>query len=297
MRDTELYGQILGVKSPWRVSRVELQLAGGDVEVFVEHSGGQLTCPECGKSAGGYDKRERRWRHLDTCQYRTILVAQVPRVECSEHGVKTIQVPWAEPGSGFTALFEALVIDWLRAANTKAVAQLLRLTWDQVDGVMQRAVRRGLARRELAVPGRLGVDETSFQKRHEYVTVVADTERGVVQHVADGRGKEALSGYYAAFSEHELAALESVSMDMWGPYIAATREAVPEAESKIAFDKFHVAGHLGKAVDRVRAEENRSLRAAGDETLKATKHLWLSTIRTTFLRGTRSASTGWCRRP
>ncbi|MCI0574142.1 MAG: ISL3 family transposase, partial [Myxococcaceae bacterium] len=258
------------------MSGVELRLEGGEVEVFVEHGGeGRLACPECGQPASRYDKRERRWRHLDTCQYRTILVAQVPRVDCAEHGVKTIRVPWAEPGSPFTALYEALVIDWLRSANTRAVARLMGLTWDQVDGVMQRAVQRGLERRELAAPRRVGIDETSFAKRHEYVTVVADNERGVVQHVADGRGKEALAAYYAEFSDEELSAIESVAMDMWGPYIAATLEAVPEAERKIAFDKFHVAMHLGEAVDRVRRQESRQLRAAGDETLKGTKHLWL----------------------
>jgi len=276
MQDTELYAQILGVKRPWRVSGVKLELEGGDVEVLVEHGDEEaLSCPECGGPSSRYDKRERRWRHLDTCQYRTILVAQVPRVRCSEHGVKTIRVPWSAPGSSFTALFEALVIDWLRAATTQAVARRLGLSWDQVDGVMQRAVRRGLARRQLEMPRQLGVDETSFQKRHEYVTVVADLERGVVHHVADGRGKAVLEAYYEGFPEAELAELETVAMDMWGPYIAATLAAVPEAETKIAFDKFHVAMHLGRAVDRVRREENRALREQGDETLTGTRHLWL----------------------
>ena len=276
MRDTELYGQILGVKQPWRVGGVELRLEDGEVEVFVEHGGkGKLACPECGEPASRYDKRERRWRHLDTCQYRTILVAQVPRVDCCEHGVRTIRVPWADPGSPFTALFEALVIDWLGEASILAVTRLVDLTWDQVDGVMQRAVRRGLARRELRAPSRIGVDETSFKKRHEYVTVVADAGEGVVHHVADGRGKEALAAYYDSFSPTELARIESVAMDMWGPYIAATVAALPDAGAKIAFDKFHVAMHLGKAVDRVRREENRTLSATGDETLKGTRHLWL----------------------
>jgi len=276
MRDTDLYAQILGVEQPWRVTGVELRSSQGEVEVSVEHEGSApLKCPMCGASVTRYDTRLRRWRHLPTCQYRTILAAQVPRVRCPEHGVKTIQVPWAEPGSGFTALFEALVIDWLREASTSAVARQLDLSWDQVDGVMQRAVERGLARRQLEVPRRIGVDETSFQKRHEYVTVVADLEGGVVQHVADGRGKEALGIYYESFSEEELAQIETVAMDMWRAYIAATSEALPGAESKIAFDKFHVAMHLGTAVDRVRREENRILRERGDDSLTNTKHLWL----------------------
>src|SRR5690606_34789027 len=140
---------------------------------------------------------------------------------------------------------------------------------------MQRAVRRGLARRELTVPRRVGVDETSFQKRYEYVTVVADLDQGVVHHVSDGRGKEALSGYYESFEKEKLGAIETVAMDMWAPYIAATVSALPDAGSKIAFDKFHVAMHLGKAVDQVRRSEHRELREAGDETLKGSKHLWL----------------------
>jgi len=276
MRDTDLYARILGVEQPWQVSGVELRLESGEVEVLVEHSGrGQLACPECGAPSSRYDTRPRRWRHLDTCQYRTILVAQVPRVQCRKHGVKTIQVPWSEPGSSFTALFEALVIDWLRSANTQAVARQLGLSWDHVDGVMQRAVRRGLERRKLKVPRHLGVDETSFQKRHEYVTVVADTAGGQVQHVADGRGKRALAGYYEGFEPGELEQIQTVAMDMWAPYIAATLEAVPAADTKIAFDKFHVAMHLGRAVDKVRRQENRALCERGDETLKGTRHLWL----------------------
>ena len=275
MRDTELYARILGIERPWRVKGVELRLEGGDVEVLVEHGGeGKLPCPECGESSSRYDTRRRQWRHLDTCQYRTILVAEVPRVQCSQHGVTTIRVPWVDPGSSFTALYEALVIDWLRETkNTQAVARRLKLTWDQVDGVMQRAVRRGLQRRELAPPRHLGVDETSSQKRHEYVTVVADTTQEVVHHVADGRGKEALSSYYDRLDEKQRAGIESVAMDMWMPYIVATVAALPEANTKIAFDKFHVAMHLGDAVDRVRRAENRALRAEGDDTLKGTKHL------------------------
>ena len=107
-----------------------------------------------------------------------LLMFHVPNVP--EHGVKTIQVPWAEPNSGFTALFEALVIDWLKEATTSAVAQQMKLSWSAIDGIQQRAVARGLARRVHDDPKRLAVDETSFQKRHEYVTVVTDHEKGVL---------------------------------------------------------------------------------------------------------------------
>ncbi len=113
MRDRDLYARILGVAAPWSVSDVELEVDQQRVTVVVEH-GGELRCPVCGKWAPGYDTKRRRWGHLDTSQYRTYLVADVPRVKCPEHGVKQVEVPWAASSSRFTALFESLVIDWRR---------------------------------------------------------------------------------------------------------------------------------------------------------------------------------------
>ena len=276
MRDRKLYAQILGIQSPWKVKDVELKLEGGEVRVTVVHAAAaSLRCPCCGKSAPGYDTRRRHWRHLDTCQYRTILQADVPRVECAEHGVKQITVPWAETGSGFTALFERVVIDWLKETSMAAVARQLSMTWDEVDGIMSRAVRRGLARREFEPAPRMGVDETSFQKRHEYVTIVSDLDTSEVLHVADNRKVESLNGYFEQLSDHQLEQIEVVAMDMWAPYLNSVRHYVPQADDKIVFDRFHVAKHLGDAVDRVRRAENKQLRADGDDRLKGSRYLWL----------------------
>ena len=121
-----------------------------------------LRCSHCGEACPGYDTRRREWRNLDAWGYKTFLVCNVPRVQCPEHGVVTIQVPWSEGSSRYTALFEAEVIAWLKEASVKAVA-----------GIMQRAVARGLARRKTEAVRRLSVDETSFRRRHQYVTVVS----------------------------------------------------------------------------------------------------------------------------
>lgn len=276
MRDTDLYAQILGLKAPWLVVAVNVDSAKEEVTVRVEPEAGTVwSCPKCGKPAPGYDRRVRRWRHLDTCQFKTILEADVPRLACAEHGVLTIEVPWAEPGSGFTSLFEALIIDWLKEASIKAVAERLRISWNAVDGVMARAVERGLARRECLTPRYISVDETSFQKRHEYVTIVTDQEAGRVLYVADDRKTESLAGFYTGLSEAQRAAIEGVAMDMWPAYISATKKHIPDADQKIAFDKFHVAKYLGEAVDKVRRQEHRLLMQAGREDLKGTKYDWL----------------------
>ena len=276
MRDKDLYAQILGIKSPWQVARVELALSAGEVTVHVEQEpDARQCCPICARVSPGYDSRTRRWRHLDTCQYKTILVADAPRVKCQEHGVVTVAVPWAAPGSGYTAMFEALVIDWLKEASTSAVARLMRLSWNAIDGMMQRAVKRGLSRREEQCVTQIGVDETAFKKRHDYVTIVSDQQAGTVLHVGSDRKKATLKAWYDGLTEGQRVAIESVSMDMWPAFINATLESLPGAQEKIAFDKFHVAKYLGEAVDKVRRQEHKALMAQGYEDLKGSKYDWL----------------------
>ena len=151
MQDRQLFEQILGISAPWSVERVELDLKEDGVHVHLSHrEGATWSCAECGRACPLYDHQgPRTWRHLDTCQYQTLLHASLPRTNCPEHGVRVVRVPWASPQSHFTSLFERLVIDWLHSANQQAVAQRMALTWDEVHGIMARAVRRGLERRKV----------------------------------------------------------------------------------------------------------------------------------------------------
>lgn len=276
MQDRDLYRAVLGIVEPWFISKVELNESGEAVEVFIEaRTGVAMPCPDCKAISGVHDHRERRWRHLDTCEFQTVIVAHVPRVKCGEHGVKQVEVPWGEAGSRFTKAFEAFTIGWLFEANVSAVARRLRLSWGQADRIMQRAVERGLARRADLEPTRLCIDETSFQKRHEYVTVVTDDVTGDVIFVADGRKKDSLDPFFDLLEPADLLRIEYVSMDMWHPYISVVEENLHRAEEKICFDKFHVAKHLGDAVDKVRRGEQRELQREGDRSLVGTKYTWL----------------------
>jgi transposase len=218
---------------------------------------------------------ERVWRHLDTCQYQTLLHAAVPRTSCPEHGVRLVLVPWAEPQSRFTALFERLAIDWLGAASQTAVATRLGLSWDEIHGIMERAVARGLKRRKAERTPYLGVDEKAFRKGHRYATIVSDLERGHVLYVAEERKQASLDGFWATLTSEQLSCVEGIAIDMCEAYEQSIRKHVPEAERKIVYDKFHIAKHLGEAVDRVRRQENKHLRSQGDERLVGTKYDWL----------------------
>ena len=277
MQDHELYRRILGIEAPWFVDAVDLKLEDGEVHVYLRHHEMiDWPCPECGAACKLYDHQpERRWRHLDTCQYQTILHAEPPRTECRDHGVKAIKLPWAEPSSRVTALFEALAIAWLKAASQKAVAGLLKLSWDEIHGIMERAVKRGLERRKAELVAQIGVDEKAFRKGHSYLTLVNDLNRARVLYVAEERRQSSLDGFWDTLTDEQIGSIEAVAMDMWDPYVASVRAHVPDAESKIVFDKFHVAKHLGDAVDKVRRKEHKTLRAAGDDRLSGTRYDWL----------------------
>jgi transposase len=277
VQDRQLYQQILGIASPWFVERVELRLEAEEVCVYLKHeSNAAWPCPECGRECPIHDHQgPRTWRHLDTCQYRTLLCAEVPRTDCPEHGVRLVRVPWAESHGRFTMLFERLTIEWLKAASQKAVAERMGLSWDEVHGIMDRAVARGLKRREADPIPRIGVDEKAFCKGHSYATLVVDLDRACVLYVAPDRKQASLDGFWGTLTPQQLASIEAVAMDMWDPYESSIRKHLPNADEKIVYDKFHVAKHLGEAVDRVRRAENKALCAAGDKRLVGSKYQWL----------------------
>ena len=277
MQDTALYQQLLGLQTPWTVDRVELNIQKCCVEVWVEHAEEiAWPCPTCARELPLYDHAEARtWRHLDSCQYQTLLHARIPRVACATHGVMQVMVPWAEPRARFTRLFERLALDVLRQCDVTGATKILRISWDEAWGMMVRAVKRGQQRKTVKVVRKLGVDEKAVAKGHRYLTLVCDLEAGTVEHIAEDRKQESLDEYYQALTPHQLTGIEAVAMDMWAPYIQATRARVPEAATKIVFDRFHVMSALGKAVDTVRKQEHRELLAAGDGTLTGSKYLWL----------------------
>lgn len=277
MQDRQLYQQILGIVSPWYVERVELKDDDEEVHVHLAHEENvHWRCPECDRECKVYDHRsERTWRHLDTCQYQTVLHAALPRTNCPEHGPRVARVSWAEPGSHFTVLFERLAIDWMKEASQQAVARRLGLSWDEAHGIMERAVQRGLARRKQEELPHLGIDEKSFLRGHKYATIVVDIWRGRVLHVAEERKTTSLDGFWKSLTEQQLSQIQAVAMDMWDPFYNSVCAHVPDGANKIVFDKFHVAKHLGQAVDQIRRAENKVLRADGDDTLKGTKYDWL----------------------
>ena len=277
MRDIDLFTKLLVLERPWSVERIHLDAESNTLDVFLHHRrNARFQCPECGVILPLYDLiPPRRWRHLDHGSWMTWLQARIPRVSCLLHGIRQVRVPWALPGARFSLAFERHAIATLLEADVLGASRLLRISWDEAWGIMERAVERGLKTKKRRVIARLGVDEKAVAKRHRYVTLVSDLDRGTVEFIADDRKIASLDAYYQSLTPRQLAGIRAVAMDMWGPFITSTMRHVPQAAAKIVFDRFHIMKHMTKAVDDVRKAEHRRLQAAGDETLKRTKYLWL----------------------
>lgn len=219
--------------------------------------------------------RTRRWRHLDSCQFKTFLEAKIPVVECSEHGAQTVRVPWAEGKSRFTLFFERLAVEVLLACSAKKAAELLDISWDQADGIKQRAVRRGLATQSLEGLEYVCVDEKCVGCGHDYVTVVTGLikEKPKVVYVGDGKAAEGLNAFWERLGPEGCARIKAVSLDMGQPYQSSVRQYCPDAD--IIFDPFHIMKMFNKAVDEVRRKEAIMGSCQDREALKQTRQMWL----------------------
>jgi transposase len=271
------YGQMLGLGKYWYVSGVMLDVKAKRLEVNVSEVGeGGCDCPECERCCKLHDHApERRWRHLDAMGFETIILSRLPRVTCPDHGVKTVRPPWASPHSRFTAAFESLAILTLQACHSiEAAANLLGLTWQTLQGIMTRAVERGLIRRDLTKVKALGFDEKSFRRAQSYIAHMCDLDQHRVLEVVEGRDQAAAQELWRSLPEAVSSRVLNAVMDMSAGFAAASRVEAPQA--RITFDKYHIVSHLNKAVDQTRRDEQKELRAEGDELLTGMRWFFLT---------------------
>lgn len=277
MADKQLLTALLQLSHPWYISRIDVDVAREEAHVTVTHHHGSLPCPTCGKGCLVEDHSEERIiRHLDLWQAKTFIHVAVPRTRCPEHGVLRVALPFAEPGSRFTIDFEERTIATILACQTvQGASDLLRISWEEARGIMERAVKRGLGRRTAALIPYLGVDEKSIRKGHRYVTVLTDLEGRRILEVTPDRTKASLIEALKALDSRQIAGIQAVSMDMHEPYRLAVAEAFPVPQPAVVHDRFHIVKHANEALNDVRKEEARELAASGRHDLKGLRQALL----------------------
>jgi len=273
MDTTSLFAAALNLPAPWSISKVEFKPdSAGVMELHIELSfprGSKFACPECDAESTAYDTSPRTWRHLNFFQYKTYIHADLPRVKCGEHGVKTIKVPWAREGSGFTLLFESWVVELAKHLPVKTIADMVGEQDTRLWRFIKHYVDEARKREDYSDVDAIGIDETS-KKGHKYVTVVVDLNQRKVIFATNGKDSTTVKKFVQDFKEHRGCPdnIRIVTCDMSLGFKKGIQENF--VNSSTIIDKFHVIKHANEAVDEVRKAEAKT-----NFLLKKTKYLWL----------------------
>lgn len=273
MDELGLFTQALGLNKPWLVTDLKFSKEEGRLDLWIDFvKGAKFPCPSCDQTKEGevHDTQERAWRHLNFFQYETYLHARVPRVRCGACGVKQVEVPWARPGSGFTLLFELLVLSLAREMSVAAVAEMTGEQANRLWRILEHYVE--LARKAVDLSGfrKLGIDEFSLRKGHVYMTTFSDLEASRVVFLGEGRDKGVVGAFVEDLESRGVdpGRIEVVCCDMWDPYLNGIGRLLKD--SRVVFDRFHVMNQINKALETVRREEQRN-----NSVLKKSRFLWL----------------------
>ena len=271
MRDTEFLAIALNLIHPWFIETVKLEPERRRLNIRINFTkGAKFTCPQCGASEQVvHDTVPKTWRHLNFFQYETYITVRVPRIKC-QCGVHLLDEPWAREGSGFTLLFEEMVMDMAPDMPVKTLGDKLSVTDTRLWRVIKHYTQRALAKLDLSRVSRVGVDETSSQRGHDYVTVFADLDTRDAIFVTEGKDAETVKRFKEFLLEHggKVENIKQMCCDMSPAFIKGVNENFPQAE--LTFDKFHVVKVVNDAVDQVRREERKT-----SESLAKTRYLWL----------------------
>jgi transposase len=272
MKDTELLQIALMLAPPWQVVGCDIDTTLNRVNIDLNFTkGSRFTCSTCGKTdCEVHDTENKTWRHLNFFQHETYLHARVPRTDCPKCGVRLVNVPWARPDSGFTLLFEAYIMMMAPSMAVKKIGELVSEHDTRLWRILRHHVKDARSQADYSAVTKVGVDETSSKRGHEYVSVFVDLDESRVIYATEGKDHKTVEDFKTDFCAHQGSpeTVADVCCDMSPAFIKGITEYLPNAD--ITFDKFHVLKILNEAVDAVRRQEQKET-----ADLKNTRYIFL----------------------
>lgn len=231
MDTNQFFTSLLGLTKPWKVEKVETDFETNHVHVYVGYDSQEWIDTKSGEVFNVYDRREeRQWHHLDTLQYQTVIHCRIPRIKFHDGKIASCPVPWGDTGERHSYLFEDKVIRVLQATHNQSQSgQLLNVSYEKIHRIMNHAVERGLLRRNLKDDTivYLHIDEKSYKKGHQYISVLTDGQGSRVLDVEKDRTQAACERLLEkTLSKEQLGRIKAVCLDMWEPYMAAVKKNV-----------------------------------------------------------------------
>jgi transposase len=233
---------VVGVERDVVVEAVEFDEDAGEIIVSCRlRKGAGRRCGRCDRRGGRYDQGEgrRRWRALDAGTVRVFIEAEAPRVDCPDHGVTVAAVPWARHGAGHTRAFDDQVA-WLATHCSKsAVVELMRVAWRTVGSIAGRVVADARAVRDpFDALVRIGIDEISYRRGHQYLMVVVDHDTGRLVWAAAGHDRATLQKFFDLLGPERASRIKLVSADA-AEWIGDVACAACE-NATLCLDPFHI---------------------------------------------------------
>ena len=252
----QLFAAALGITAPWFVQTVDFDSGQRQLTIHVDFVPGSRFAHS--KAAGDHkvhDTQIKRLRHLNFFQHECHLEVRVPRVKLPDGKVALVEPDWVGKLSGFTLLFEALVLMLAQQMPFAAVARTVGESWHRVHAICRRYVDLALDGADLSELSSVAIDETSYRRGHSYLTLVADADARKVVFVSKGRGADNIAGFTQHLRAHNGVAtnIAAACIDMSPAFIKGVTDHLPQAT--ITFDKFHVVAHASQAVDKMRRIE------------------------------------------
>jgi transposase len=232
-------------------------------------------CPRCGRKAPIYDtQRHRCYAYVPLWGYKVFFRYAPRRVSCPEHGVRVERVPWATGKEQNTTTYRVFLAGWAKRLSWLETAQVFRTSWDTVYRAVCFTVEYGLAHRDITGVAGIGIDEIQVFVGHSYLTLVYQIDHHARRLLWCGPGRtvKTLLRFFRHWGADRSADLKYVSSDMWAPYLKVIRKKAPRAIHIL--DRFHVAKKFGEAIDLIRRNEVKELKAKGQENVLE-KTRWL----------------------
>jgi transposase len=258
----KLFETALGISAPWYVAATDFNAQARTLTVRVDFApGSRFAIPGVDGEHPVHDTLPKRYRHLNFFQHECFLEVRVPRVRLPDGAVRQVEPAWAGKLSGFTLLFEALVLMLCQQMTFAAAARLVGESRHRVAAICERYVELALVQTDFSAVRELAIDETSRARGHDYITLAADAVERRVLAVAEGRSVDTIEALADELQQHGCAPehINSLSIDMSPAFIKGCTEQFPNA--RITFDKFHVIWHASTAVDKMRRIEQRTERS------------------------------------